>query len=246
MHPPLTPASKPLILVVDDTPEIRSVLNLRLSAHGFQVMEACNGKEGVEMAEKFAPDIVVSDFMMPEMNGIDSAAIIKWKPHTKNIPIIMLSSFPFGRDMILQMNDIGIDAYMMKPYEFDELLAKIREILQSRKKDPEKPATADDKRKSKRFQSVTLAQVEIRGVSFITQLQNISCEGLSLLLPKREPIGTVLTIYINPEASDEKDQYTPADGENAPKVLGKAKIMWIQPQKENQFLAGVEMLSLEL
>ncbi len=242
---------KHLILIVDDTVEIRTILTLSLSAHGFEVVEACNGKEGIKMAEKINPDIIVSDFMMPEMNGIDAAAILKWKPHTQHIPIIILSSFPFGRNTIRQMNDIGIDAYMMKPYELDELLAKILELLGLQTDKLKKVDATHEGRKSKRFPPMTLAQVEIAGESYMTQIQNVSREGMSLLLSKHEHVGTVLTISINPnlDLTDEKSSTSTGAEQNqytAEKILGKAKIMWIQPQKENQFLAGVEILSLEI
>jgi DNA-binding response OmpR family regulator len=231
---------KNLILLVDDTVEIRDVLNLHLSSQGFEVIEACNGREGIQMAEKFNPDIVVSDFIMPQMNGIDAAAILKWKAHTQHIPIIILSSFPFGKNMILQMKDIGIDAYMMKPYEFDELLSTISDLLGQKPSDSNKIEASQEKRKFKRFQPLTAAEVEIGGASFITSLQNVSREGMSILLPKHEPVGTVLTISINADAK-EKD---PSQKEGVEKILGTAKIMWIQPERESQFLAGVEILSL--
>lgn len=113
------------ILVVDDESPIRQLLRQELEDAGYDVIEAANGLEAVEMAKQFLPDIIIIDIMMPVLNGFDAATVIKNNPSTKTIPIIVVSIVEdtkrgFG---------IGIDRYFTKPVDMESLLGEIRNII---------------------------------------------------------------------------------------------------------------------
>ena len=227
------------ILVIDDTMEIRMLVKIRLEMSGFEVIEAENGKLGIESALANHPDLIITDYSMPIMNGLEAARVLKTNPVTKETPLIMLSSFPFGKDMIEEFKTIRIDAYMMKPYEYENLFNKIIELL---KKTPEetlsdvtpvlKGHSPEDKRRCSRFNTFTHASVEINGINYLARIKNISREGLSIVLPQNTEIGTSLKIKFIKGSSD---------------FVGKAKVIWINKDPvDNQFLAGVEMESVAM
>ena len=113
------------IFVVDDDKHIRDLLRQELSDSGYMVKEAGNGKEAIESIRKEIPDLVILDVMMPEMNGFDVAAILKNDPLTMDIPILILS--------IVQDKErgirLGIDRYLTKPIDTDELFQEVGSLL---------------------------------------------------------------------------------------------------------------------
>jgi len=113
------------ILIVDDEPEIRNLLRQEISEAGFLVKEAINGKEGIERIRQAQPDLVILDIMMPEMNGFDVAAILKNDPATKHIPIIVVSI----TDDKKRIAQLGIDRYLTKPIDINQLLKDIKSLL---------------------------------------------------------------------------------------------------------------------
>lgn len=129
---------KKTILLVDDTIEIRSLLHIRFKELEYDVIEAENGKVALECLSHLKPDLVVSDFLMPVMNGLELCRILKTDENTRMIPILMLSSFPFTSETIAKMNQLGIDSFMMKPYSFDELLECVEELLRRKDSTPKK------------------------------------------------------------------------------------------------------------
>ncbi|WP_138475701.1 hybrid sensor histidine kinase/response regulator transcription factor [Dyadobacter bucti] len=101
------------ILIIDDNPEIRGFLRLLLSGT-FKVFEARNGAEGVEIASVSQPDVIISDMIMPVMNGLEFCAIIKNEPRTNHIPVILLTS-QANESSQLSGYEAGADSYLMKP-----------------------------------------------------------------------------------------------------------------------------------
>ena len=116
----------PTILVVDDDTPIRSLLNQELSDAGYQVKEAADGKEALDMVRISKPDLIILDVMMPEINGFDVAAVLKNDPSTMDIPIIILS--------IVQDKErgyrIGVDRYLTKPIDTEKLFHEVDELLE--------------------------------------------------------------------------------------------------------------------
>lgn len=124
------------VLVVEDNRELRVHLKNELKSH-FKVKEAANGKEGLEKALKFYPDIIISDVMMPEMDGFEMCAKIKTNPEVSHIPIILLTARSMEEDRIEGYN-MGADAYLPKPFNINVLKVRINNLLESKKKLREK------------------------------------------------------------------------------------------------------------
>ena len=113
------------ILVVDDEPQIRRVLRATLSHEGYEVIEAKNGLEAVECAVKERPDLILLDYNMPEMNGIETCRKLRLSFEG---PIIMVTVRSTAQDKVVAL-DSGADDYVVKPFAIDELRARIRAAL---------------------------------------------------------------------------------------------------------------------
>jgi two-component system, OmpR family, KDP operon response regulator KdpE len=113
------------ILVVDDEPQIRRVLRMTLSSNGYDVIEASNGQEAVEMVVRENPDLILLDVNMPGMTGLEACRKIRM---SFDIPIIMVTVRSSEQDKILAL-DSGADDYVVKPFAIGELLARIRAAL---------------------------------------------------------------------------------------------------------------------
>jgi two-component system KDP operon response regulator KdpE len=113
------------ILVVDDEPQIRRVLHSTLCSHGYDVVEAKNGQEAIEMAVREHPDLILLDVNMPDMSGFEACSKIRLSFST---PIIMVTVRNSEHDKILAL-DSGADDYVVKPFAMGELLARIRAAL---------------------------------------------------------------------------------------------------------------------
>jgi two-component system sensor histidine kinase/response regulator len=121
------------VLVVDDEENARYILNLKLTMKkSFLVEEAENGKVALEKVSKNKPDIIILDVMMPEMDGYETCRLLKANPETDDIPIIFLTAKTRTTD-IIQGIRVGVDDYIMKPYDFDDLYARMLKILDSTK-----------------------------------------------------------------------------------------------------------------
>lgn len=119
---------QPTVLVVEDEAAQREVLSYNLEAEGFRVVRAANGEEGLMMIEEEAPDIIVLDWMLPNVSGIEVCRQIKTRPQTRNTPIIMLSARSEEVDRVRGL-ETGADDYVVKPYSVVELMARVRAQL---------------------------------------------------------------------------------------------------------------------
>jgi len=116
------------ILVVDDDPEIVSFLKRGLIYEGYRVDTASNGIEALAEARDREPDLVILDIMMPEIDGIE---VCKRLHQASDIPILMLTARGSVADRVIGL-DSGADDYLVKPFSFDELLARVRALLRRR------------------------------------------------------------------------------------------------------------------
>lgn len=116
------------VLIVDDNKVIRLLIEGILSRAGYKVFKAMNGKEGVEQAKKFSPDIIILDIMMPELDGIATVLKLKSIKETRSIPIIMCTAVKEGEDEIVARN-LGVADYIRKTHQMEDLLVKIERIL---------------------------------------------------------------------------------------------------------------------
>lgn len=118
----------PLVLVVEDEPSQREVLSYNLKAEGYQVLIAEAGDEALTLAREAEPDLILLDWMLPEVSGIEVCRQLKAKPATARIPVIMLSARSEEVDRVRGL-ETGADDYMVKPYSVVELMARIRTQL---------------------------------------------------------------------------------------------------------------------
>jgi two-component system, cell cycle response regulator len=119
-----TAASSPIILVADDEPVNRALIQRRLEREGYHVLTARDGSEAVEQALASLPDLVILDVMMPEMDGMDACRLIKETEATRDIPIIFLSARD-ETEMKVSGLSLGADDYISKPFEAEELIARV-------------------------------------------------------------------------------------------------------------------------
>jgi two-component system phosphate regulon response regulator PhoB len=117
----------PRILVVDDEPEINSLLALALRLQEYTVVQAYNGEQALEQLQKHSPDLILLDVMMPGMTGIDVARAVKKDPSKANIPIIFLTAKHDVGDH-LQGLEMAAD-YVTKPFAPPDLLIRIKQVL---------------------------------------------------------------------------------------------------------------------
>jgi two-component system, OmpR family, response regulator VicR len=122
-------ANRPRILIVDDEPDLLSVLRFGLEAEGFEVLEAADGERGLDLARTERPDLLVLDLMLPRMDGYKVCRALKFDERYRRLPIFILSARSGETDRRLAM-DLGADEFMTKPYEVKDLVTRIRTRLQ--------------------------------------------------------------------------------------------------------------------
>jgi DNA-binding response OmpR family regulator len=119
----------PLILAVDDEPNILRIIEVQLEGDGFEVATALSGEEAIEKLTTIDPDIVVLDVMMPGMSGLD---VLAWIRKVSTVPVILVTAQAHDRQKISGLNR-GADDYVTKPFNPEELAARIRAVLRSTK-----------------------------------------------------------------------------------------------------------------
>ena len=126
------PSPQPNILLVEDEPAQREVLAYNLEAEGFAVTRAENGEEAMVLVAENPPDLVILDWMMPLMSGLEVCRQLKTRAATRAIPVIMLSARSEEVDTVRGL-DTGADDYVIKPYALRELMARVRTQLRRSK-----------------------------------------------------------------------------------------------------------------
>lgn len=136
--PPTTevPAEAPLVLLVEDNPDV--IYYLRSCLEGrYTIQEANNGQAGINTALETIPDLIISDVMMPEVDGFELCRILKTDERTNHIPILLLTAKANQADKIQGLTH-GADVYLTKPFEKEELLIRLQNLLELRSKIQEK------------------------------------------------------------------------------------------------------------
>jgi len=129
------------ILVVDDEKDLIKLIDMRLKTAGYEVLTALDGREGLEMARKEKPDLIILDVMLPKLEGNQVCKMLKGDALYKNIPIIILTGRVQKKDEELAI-EAGADSFLQKPFESADLLEKIKVLLErksSEKAAPLKP-----------------------------------------------------------------------------------------------------------
>lgn len=117
------------ILIVDDEHELLDFMKIRLEANNYEVIGACDGKEGYEKAHKEKPDLILLDLMLPKIDGYWVCNLLKHDTRYGNVPIIIVTAKSGDTDQKLA-KECGADAYMHKPVDIEMLLAKIASLLE--------------------------------------------------------------------------------------------------------------------
>ncbi len=119
---------KPLILVVEDEAALQKLLAYNLEAAGFEVAQAFDGEEALTLLAERTPDLVVVDWMVPQLSGIELLRRIRRRPEHAHIPVVMLTARAEESDRLRGL-ELGADDYITKPFSPAELIARIRAVL---------------------------------------------------------------------------------------------------------------------
>jgi len=120
--------AKPTILVVEDEAPLLTLLRYNLEKQGFRVEEATDGQEALMKVAEGKPDLILLDWMLPSLSGIEVCRQIRRRPNTRDLPIIMVTARTEDQDSVRAL-DIGADDYVTKPFAVDALVARIRALL---------------------------------------------------------------------------------------------------------------------
>lgn len=174
----LTPSPSPLtpeldtatVLIVDDNADIRIYLRSILQGR-YQVNEAADGQQGLALANEIVPDLIVSDVMMPVMNGLEFCQRVKGGTATSHIPVILLTARALSHHQI-EGYESGADAYITKPFSADLLLARIDNLLKSRRKLKNLFGTTEQEKEEIEEPIQPLSPTPQREDAFLTKFRN--------------------------------------------------------------------------
>ncbi len=130
------------ILVIDDDLAINELIKVNLELLGYKVLQAYEGTKGFALCKQEKPALVILDVMMPETDGFTVAQRIRKNDETKNIPILMLTALSQIQDKVKGF-DIGVDDYLVKPFEMEELQVRVRALLKRTMQIPESASTRE-------------------------------------------------------------------------------------------------------
>ena len=116
------------VLIVDDVVSNVLLLKILLQKEGFQICTANNGVVCIELAKSEKPDLILLDVMMPEMNGYDTATVLKQNPETKDIPIIFLTALNTPGDLVKGFQ-VGANDFLTKPFNKEELVMRVNQQI---------------------------------------------------------------------------------------------------------------------
>lgn len=119
---------KPKVLTVDDSKTIRLIVTKAFKPFDCEIFEASNGVEGLAVASREKPDLIILDLTMPIMDGAEMLAKLKSSPEMKNIPVIMLTA-EAGRENVLRIARMGVRDYLIKPFKEDQLIERVSRVI---------------------------------------------------------------------------------------------------------------------
>jgi two-component system phosphate regulon response regulator PhoB len=117
------------ILIADDDPGVRELCRIVLKNEGFEVVEAENATDCVTLAGETLPDLILLDWMMPDIDGMDALRMLKADTHTRSIPVVMLTALD-GLTQITLATFTGAEGYVTKPFDVSDLLSLVRRFTQ--------------------------------------------------------------------------------------------------------------------
>jgi len=152
------------ILVVDDEPSIRMGLAATIRRYGYEVITAVNGDDGFIKARQSLPDLIVSDVMMPDLNGFEMKKQMGEDPVLASIPFIFLTARTATQDRVAGMRE-GADDYVTKPFVTEELVARIEAVLRRVKTEQERGANRENMLHRRRWKNSAKRSCKISAMS---------------------------------------------------------------------------------
>ena len=119
---------EPAVLVVEDETSLSTLLRYNLEREGYRVFEAKDGEEALIIADEVKADLVVLDWMLPQISGLEVCRRLRGREHMRNVPIVMLTARGEEQDRIRGL-DTGADDYIVKPFSMTEFLARLRAVM---------------------------------------------------------------------------------------------------------------------
>ena len=150
------------ILIIEDEPDISEMIEYNLSQSGYRIIVSNNGEKGLEVSRKLLPDLILLDLMLPGIHGIDVCRVLKNDKETSNISIIMLTALGQEEDIIKGL-ETGADDYVVKPFSFAVLEARIESVLRRGKDENKENET-----------------VSISGIKISPRTREVHIEGISI------------------------------------------------------------------
>ncbi|MEY9214051.1 response regulator transcription factor [Thermobifida halotolerans] len=132
--------TRPHVLVIDDEPNIRDLVQAALRFHGFEVSTAGSGGEGLSLARTKRPDLILLDVLLPDINGFDVCR--RLREEDDDVPVIYLTARDTPSDTVTGLS-LGGDDYVTKPFSVEALIARVRALLRRVKRDPAAPNSSD-------------------------------------------------------------------------------------------------------
>ena len=172
------------ILIVDDEANIRLMLRTALRTSGYDVIEAGDGREAIRMIEHDAPDLVVLDVSMPVLDGFETLARIRVHKKTQDIPVIFLTGYMRGSLHMERGFSMGVNEYLMKPIETEELLVRVRSILRM--------SIAEKKIKKLQADFFSMLVHDLRGpLSAVSMFNQMMLENSEMDADERKEVLTI-------------------------------------------------------
>ena len=187
--------SQALLLVVEDVPDTLNLVELTLTFKGYRVVTATNGQEALKAIEKERPSVIITDILMPRMDGFTLVHRLRVRPETRDIPVIFLSATyvaPEDKDFAAA---IGVTQFIEKPIDIEELLRTVSKLLDQRVSDFHEPLEERD------FYEGYRKRLEIKLHQKITQIARI--QGMLETLPPEEKQSFQISLQA---AIDERDE----------------------------------------
>lgn len=200
-----TTKTRPLVLVVDDDPDLRALANVQLGSGGFDVIQAANGRECLALASTHSPDVILLDIMMPGMNGSEVLTALSGDPVTKDIPVVFVSALGSPEDKVRGLENGAVD-YITKPVETREFIARVGVAARARRRAQEDSVFGvgrrndfDSKlleevaRASRSSSPLSLLLVDVDDLGRVNEMNGLAA-GDSLLVQAASVLGATLRV----------------------------------------------------
>lgn len=221
------------ILLADDSHDIRGFFETRLKALNYQVICADNGHQLIQLCETSHPDLIITDYRMPVVDGLRAIKEIKQKPSFKELPFILISSYPFSSSELNNLKIIGMQNFFLKPFESDDILEAVKHIFE--KNTSNQSALVNNMRLSRRYETEFFVHI-VHPEENKVRVKNISKNGLCVVLNYPIPKGESLTIQLSEELNFMDPEWKKIH-------TSKATVIWSKPcpKKKGLFLTGLKL-----